>query len=325
MHTIWDKAARELEEEGGIATIFLEEENNFEECFEEFRESLDTDRYDGKGKGMEDAANATGYHGVGGLSQRYNAYREGIVCSNGDIDSDVMSEKMQGMFDSMYHGIASHVLKSIAKRLNLSSENWFQETYGPMHTSSQWHMKRYVPPNHPSVTTVHNKDTNGGQNSDQVIEWLPAHTDPSLISVVIQDAPGIQTRHAMGLQYQTTVDIQNEDQTKCDNTTLTKNKKVKVWKDVTAHGHGVATVFVGSVLSYITGGQYHAAKHRVLYQSHYPNRVAATLFVRPQASSLLQVPPSSSIQSVTIRQNCQFKDWLARVSRNYSQAKKNNK
>ena len=321
---IWDKAARELEEVG-IATIFVEEENNFEKCFQEFREILDRDCDDGKGKGMEDAANATGYHGVGGLSPRYNAYREGIVCSNGETDSDVMTEKMQGMLDSMYNSIANHVLKSIAKRLKLSSEDWFQETYGPMHTSSQWHMKRYVEPNHPSLTAVHHKDTNEDQNSDEVIEWLPAHTDPSLISVVIQDAPGIQRGHAMGLQYQTVLDMKKDQEPKCDNDTATKKGKVKVWKEVNAHGHGVATVFVGSVLSYITGGQYHAAKHRVIYRSQYSNRVAATLFVRPQPTSLLQVPPTISFQSVRIRRNCQFKDWLARVSRNYSKAKNNQK
>ena len=40
-----------------------------------------------------------------------------------------------------------------------------------------------------------------GKKLGDAIEWLPCHSDPSLISVIIHDAPEIQSK-AMGLQYQ---------------------------------------------------------------------------------------------------------------------------
>jgi hypothetical protein len=59
---------------------------------------------------------------------------------------------------------------------------------------------------------------------------LPVHTDPSLISVVVHDRVGTRDG-AMGLQYQ----FRGE------------------WIHIPASGHQVATIFVGSVLSCITG------------------------------------------------------------------------
>ena len=99
--------------------------------------------------------------------------------------------------------------------------------------------------------------------------------------------------------------------------------------EVEFHGHAVATVFVGSVLSYITGGLFPGAKHRVVYlpcssAQENPERVAATLFVRPRGDAILAVPPSPLLieRDTIIKRNTTFNAWLSRVSRNYMKRKK---
>merc|ERR1712078_158389 len=74
--------------------------------------------------------------------------------------------------------------------------------------------------------------------------------------------------------------------------------KEKQWEEPEAHGHLVATIFIGSVLAHLTCGKcFPAAKHRVIETiddpstaEKGPQRMAATLFVRPQPSALLHVP-----------------------------------
>jgi isopenicillin N synthase-like dioxygenase len=240
----------------------------------------------------EDSAHATGYHAAGGLS-RYNQYREGFVFSDGmsfgmNTHSNNMPEwerDMQSLFTSL-HGIAQKVLTELEQEWILPN-GWFQNTLGDTSLHSQWHMKRYV-----------------GQSEDNGV-LLPIHTDPSLLSVIIHDAPGIQQR-CMGLQYQATTD---------DGT--------REWRDVPHHGHFVATIMVGSVLSYITGGQVAAAKHRVVVDpSTSGERMAATLFLRPRGSAMMMVPPSSTFENVVLKkQRITFDSWNEKVARNYEKGK----
>ena len=93
-------------------------------------------------------------------------------------------------------------------------------------------------------------------------------------------------------------------------------------------------------MSYITGGLFPSAKHRVVYKNTQQKqlqhvkkesdnlrrftRQAATLFLRPKGNSILTVPPCEMLmeRTVKIRKNFQFVDWLNRVSKNYQQIKK---
>ena len=264
---------------------------------------------------------------------------------------------MDQMFDSICNVIASSVLKGIARHLDID-EDWFHHQYGPMDKSSQWHLKRYVLPNSNDHYNANDNACNDNDNDndydndndndtgasssleEQEVEWLPVHTDPSLISIVIHDAPGTND-NAMGLEYQVSQSQSNANTNKSansnanastDDNKCSKNKNEKeerVWKEVEAHGHAVATIFCGSLMSYITGGMFQSAKHRVMYRPHSANaataaastqyRQAATLFLRPRGNSILTVPPSDMFldRVVKIRRNCKFQDWLDRVSRNY--------
>ena len=351
----WDGVANSLRTNSGVATIdFLPPDicSMHAACFETARRGLDVakrNRGDDTTSAVirkigpnDDSAHATGYHCAGsdGSSMsRYNSYREGFVFSDGNIfDVDlgendnerrqgqiIFQSDMETFFASMHDAIAVNVLRAIARNLGCQDENWFQTKLGPTDESSQWHVKRYVCP---TATDGENEcsECNDNRDIEEEIEWLPVHTDPSLISIVLHDVPG-KREGAMGLQYQVP-----DPSSSSENDSNPKSKK-KIWVDVPWHGHAVATVFVGSVLSYITGNLYPGAKHRVVYRPsksiEESERVAATLFVRPRGDCKLLVPPSPLFltaegdSSVRIR-NTTFDAWLARVSRNYMKGRNKN-
>lgn len=386
---IWDDAASNLLEKGvatvRLSTTTLSSTNTTTEsapslktihsrAFQSARNALDAVLHSNNNSSngtdlplpmiapQADSAHVTGFHYAGGMS-RYNIRREGIVfsddqCSCSEGNSELLSD-LSKMYWSL-HGIADRVLLAIEAQLELDEEKsatsvesgnqgigWFQRHLGPTDTASQWHMKRFVieeeKTNDASVENEQSASTLRTETGERIT--LPMHTDPSLISIVIHDeqhdegsqesadlstyeAPG-----ALGLQY--------------------FHPKEKTWKEPEAHGHLVATVFVGSVLAHLTCGKYPAAKHRVVEttkpqgeENDAKKRMAATLFVRPQPSALLQVPLPSpwllqqiekeqkeiendgesttkkkSKRSVT-KPPITFDAWLKRVAKNYEKQKK---
>jgi isopenicillin N synthase-like dioxygenase len=299
---VWDEVVKVLEETGGVATVHLPvaSERLHSAAFSTAREALEMVCSNGNESVLripEDAgsAHASGYHGAGSTNSlsRYNQYREGFVFSDGasfQVNGvPAFETKMERLFLSL-HGVALQVLLAFERRFELPV-GWFEEALGPTGNCSQWHLKRYV-----------QDPQEKGRNNDEHKEpdvLLPMHTDPSIISVVIHDAEG-KNPSALGLQYQS--EAENGQRT---------------WKEVPYHGHAVATVFVGSVLAHITGGRCPSVKHRVVHRDGVNHRTAATLFLRPQPSAMLQVPPSPAFQNVQIK-NVSFGAWLQRVSKNYS-------
>lgn len=244
-----------------------------------------------------DSAHATGYHTAGGENSlsRYNAHREGFVFSDDqtfDVEEVVdFKVDMEGLSASL-QSVADQVLRALERQLDIPA-GWFQQNLGPLRTSSQFHVKRYAC----------RLDRNP-QNSSEPQILLPMHTDPSLISVIVHDVPG-RNPSAMGLQYCCPME--------------------KSWRPVPFHGHGVAVVFVGSVLSYMTGNAFPSTKHRVVWEDYTPNeRVAATLFVRPQLDAVLHFLPSEHLSREKMdrrKQPVTFSSWISRVSRNYAKKK----
>eukprot|EP00978_Attheya_sp_CCMP212_P039100 scaffold200336_cov49-Attheya_sp.AAC.1 len=341
---VWENVVKELLETGGMTTVLLEDVNlasrhSHRRCFELAHQVLDS------GTGTvgcleeipenADAAHVTGYHAPGAVGMgRYNEHREGFVFSNGayppsptsshdgttsyahnddndndDNSKDEFASSCRDMWASLHQDIATHVLHAIERHLELEHD-WFQSTLGPTGTSSQWHLKRYVTPTKTLDTTAtekQNLDSNN-EGEDEPIIWLPMHSDPSLISVVVHDAPGVVCGTSMGLQH-----FQKSD---------------KQWIDVPRHGHGVAVILVGSLLQYLTGGYFQASKHRVVYYDATPTpfeqqqRMAATLFVRPRGTALLQIPPSPLLPTFRIRPRTTAHSWYTRVSKNYTKSKK---
>lgn len=284
-----------------------------------------------------DSANATGYHRAGAMSARYNAHREGVVFSNENALQQQHPE-FDSLFDQM-HGTANGVLSAIGRHLSLSSvssssaaavwtssasataNNWFQENLGPTQSYSQWHIKRYLR-RRPSMDEGYKQsndstsiDDDSAAAAKSVYVLLPPHTDPSLISIVILDRPGVQAG-ALGLQYNSNLDGDG-------------------WKEIPFSGHAVAIVFIGSVLHYITNGYFAACKHRVAVPSSdnndsddkdaTPLRMAATLFVRPNPNAVLIVPASPLLQSAAHKRQrtpvpLTFAQWNAKTARNYEKA-----
>lgn len=249
-----------------------------------------------------DSGSWTGYHRAAVENGRYNRFREGFVFSNGDMfdincvghgkegEAGEFGTQMKELFHIMHNVIANEILKAIERRLQLPEE-YFRNELGPTDTSSQWHMKRY--------------DIHSEEESLDGSEILPMHTDPSLISIVILDASEVQMG-GMGLQvYQTD----------------------RTWKEIIRHGHGIAIIFVGSVLSHLIKDKsiFPAAKHRVVQWWDRDNdkhqRVAATLFVRPNGDALMRPLPSPLVLDLDERKHksthLTFAQWNARVAKNY--------
>ena len=351
----WDSVAESLRNSGAATIDFLPPAvcDIHASCFDAAKRALDVAKSDDVGGirkigPSDNSAHATGYHcaGIdsadGSSMSRYNWHREGFVFSDGEMFDVEMPEvdkgaqqrqfqsDMQKFFASMHDAIATNVLRAVARNLGCQDEDWFANELGPTDKSSQWHVKRYVPLC-PTDTAAddgmghckkekNERNERHGERGGETDIWLPVHTDPSLISIVLHDAPG-KREGAMGLQYQ----IPDPSHVPSKHGSNLRSQK-KIWVELPWHGHSIATVLVGSVLSYITGNFYPGANHRVVCRlpatDEETERVAATLFVRPRGDRMLLVPPSpllltgTGANSVKIR-NTTFNDWIARVSRNY--------
>ena len=224
-------------------------------------------------------AGQTGYHPAGGLS-RYNSHREGVVFSNGELldlgitEVEVANfrEKAGGWFDAIAD-IAIAALNeaavaaglpgadadtvpkaddtddtddtdgqpasaSSASSASAAAAAWVA-SLGDIRSASQWHVKRYTAATTATATVDDTVDDTG---TPQPV-LLPLHTDPSLISVVIHDAPGTNPG-CLGLQH--------------------RSAARGGYVELPHHGHAVATVLVGSLLEKISCGLFSASKHRVL-------------------------------------------------------------
>ena len=228
----------------------------------------------------ENSANVTGYHVAGGSNSmsRYNEYREGFIFSNGEtfkvdhhneqkgeergsqLEDENFEETMKELFATSLHSLANHILLAIERRLQLPI-NYFQTNMGPTSTSSQWHIKRYVVVEDEKValTTTTATTTSLVEETPRIL--LPSHTDPSLISIVIHDNEikgnsegGGCTTKPNGLQYYGFDESSRNDGHNYKNKPSSPAALAKRrWIDIPCSGHSVATVFVGSVLSYVTG------------------------------------------------------------------------
>ena len=283
-----------------------------------------------------DSGSWTGYHNAASDNGRYNEYREGFVFSNGDMfdmkniggeTSINFENEMSNLFRIMHDNVANGVLRAIERRLELPNL-YFRDEFGPTDNSSQWHMKRYnIYVNDQKHTIIDKEEgasnesttTSSKSESKEANIFLPVHTDPSLISVVILDQIG-RNEGGQGLQ------VYHPTNTK------TQINKSGTYKEIPHHGHDVAIVFVGSVLSFLTKGHiFAAAKHRVVnwtssgYTYDSSNaRMAATLFVRPNPSSIMKPIPSPHLQqlidNVSMKKKKNhptFRVWNARVAKNY--------
>lgn len=282
----------------GIALIALNEEGRSRSivasAFDSFHTALPELRQD---SGLQikgtDAAHVTGYHGPSkqnSFSSKYNQYREGIVLSDG-ARLALRSRSLQlDDLETLLYTIAVDVLKMLEQDILNLPGDWLDENMGPFREHSQWHLKTYHWPGADDDASAGN---NPSDDSVQQRIWLPTHTDPSLLSVVLLDRPGIQPG-GQGLQVV------------CCNG--------GVWKDVECSGHGMALVLIGSVLSYMTNLK--AARHRVVMPREPQTRTAATFFLRPAPSAALQLPAK-----LVKKRPITFQEWNARVSNNYKKNK----
>ena len=339
VNQIFDKCVHDLEINGGYALLPLSElqsssNNAISNAFDTARCAFDDiecgDDCSGDGALMplidpsSDSGGWTGYHKASHLNGRYNQHRQGFVFSNGEffnLHSNVDFESdMKQFFHFSHDVVASGVLRAIERRLELP-DCYFDNELGPTDNSSQWHLKQYQV----DELDEHSNDTPPlSQQHDQKV-LLPMHTDPSLISVVIIDSPGVN-KGGKGLE----VFQANSSEDTVPNDCKTKHSR-GIWKAIPHHGRDVAIIFVGSVLSYLTKGQvFSAMKHRVVddCKDDINDRMAATLFVRPQPGAYMKTLPSKYIEhggASSTKLPPTFRVWNARVAKNYMKKKKKQK
>lgn len=250
--------------------------NNSEEATNEVEPQKDQ-------KHTIDLGHFTGFHYAGcdenhdkRLSSRYNEYREGFIFSDGELlnvslneggeQNDIKDElyfqkTMEKMFDFLHETVAAQTLRAIERRMDIAEEgssfankNWLENNFGPTTSSCQWHVKRYIQLHDERQSASAEENEERENNGSEI---LPMHTDPSLISVIIHDRPGLN-QGGFGLQVLTKVEnreANNTEKEKSDSSsmkTIAKPKNNTTWDDVPFHGHHVATILVGSVLSLIT-------------------------------------------------------------------------
>jgi len=255
------------------------------------------------------AYDCTGYHPAGGnvLSSKYNHYREGFIFSNGKlfdipVEVDSFHATMQQV-RSLLHKLALEGLEEVEESLQLP-KGYFEQKFAandqsdPFLNSSQWHMKRYH--------TTHNKLTHEEKKEGELL-LLPVHTDPSLVSVVIHDEPGIQ-EGGWGLEYHERKPHETAQ---------------REWKQIPQHGHRIATIMIGSAMGRINPNShiFPPVRHRVVpYDQELPRRrrMALTYFLRPDPQSLIQ--PLFSVTSKEPSMN--FGSWYQRVSSRYNKKTK---
>lgn len=246
----------------------------------------------------QDSAHATGAHTTGWGSS-YNAAREGFVFSNGEtfgVGVDTAAADFEkAMSDAFQVALATvqETLAGIERRLELPS-GWFEQNFGPLADHTQWHVKRYKP----ECVSEHATTTDGKK------VLLPVHTDPSLISVLVHHAQGVN-EGALGLEY------------------LAEGGHGE-WTEVPHHGHAVATVFTGSVLDRITGGAFPAARHRVTSRDEHASseRLATTFFWRPAPHAVLRVLLSPKLPTPGQFKEMRFGTWCTRTAKRYQKHKK---
>ena len=242
------------------------------------------------------SAHASGAHAAGWGSS-YNAAREGFVFSDGASfgvpadDPEAAADFERAMRRAFVAALAAarEVLFALERRLALES-GWFEHNFGPLGDHAQWHVKRYRP----------ERVSENAIGGDGAAVVLPVHTDPSLVSVVAHDAPGVR-EGARGLEY------------------LEPLGGRGAWTEVPHHGHGVLTVFTGSVLDRITGGAFPAARHRVVSrkEDNAAPRLAATFFWRPAPWAVLRVPPSPRLPALGQFKQMRFDTWCKRTAKRY--------
>jgi len=161
------------------------------------------------------------------------------------------------------------------------------EHLGLSEECSQWHIKRYV------TVTPTATPADGGEGEDTVTVTLPAHTDPSLLSITISSSGGLEYLD------------RNHQKWNHVHSSFSNSE----WK---------MTVVVGSIMSKVSK-VYPVCRHRVSTSSNSDvrggtntnaseRRMALTYFLRPCPTAVLEGGMT-------------FETWCARTMRRYAKSK----
>ena len=284
------------------------------DCFAEFNQRSDED----KAKFSlvpHDEGDNNGWHPCGGLS-KYNQCREGYIfqatsaiwpmlSTNRDCPPDAFSTIHQHWRQEVYVFVTS-LLTDLATYLDIPHPASFFSSNGTFDviSASQFHIK-----NTPVMTQIETNEHMPSTTSAGHFITLPAHRDPTLISIVLHNC------HARGLEMQWPL----------EGTSLGYRE---VYTHDTPPGPERCVVIVGTLLERLSGGFFRAPYHRVVSiasQQREETRLAATFFFQPTLDSILAPFPSTSIRTDTPN-NTQvlcYRDWKRRAYGKYYKSSAN--
>lgn len=203
-----------------------------------------------------------GWHGPGGLSA-YNRFRDGFIFQADEPiwpmlpgpDGAQFAEAHE-RWRSAVHRLGHRVMRLLARALGVDEEQFVSGGQCDVAAGAQFHLKAVRGP-------AGEEELAQLAGADGRVLTLPAHRDPSVISLVVATGPGLQ------------ILAEGEGH----------------FLDVPRYGPGVCTVLGGQVLTKLTRGLVRSPLHRVLVEPGAvlrAERVAATFFFQPPLDAVLR-------------------------------------
>ncbi|KAJ1619013.1 hypothetical protein T492DRAFT_848888 [Pavlovales sp. CCMP2436] len=253
-----------------------------------------------------------GYHRPGGLSA-YNRFREGYIFQADEPIWHMLEGPDGALFADAHerwraaiHRLGYAVMEEVAVALGLDRAHFGAGGPCDICTSAQFHLK--------AVCRNTEEAPPPTAEADGRTVAMPAHRDPSVISLVSANGPGLQ------------VFIDSERQ----------------YIDVPTFGPDVCTVIAGQILTKVTRGLVNAPMHRVVSEPgalERAERVAGTFFFQPPLDAVLRPLDSAPVRQhvLALESNAEqpfrrwgdggaaaksftpitFRDWKARAFKSY--------
>lgn len=210
-----------------------------------------------------------GWHGPGGLSA-YNRFRTGYIFQSTEpIWPMIAGGGSEGRefaaaherWRSAVHDLGYRIIASVARAMGISGEQFGPGGQCDIAAGAQFHQKAIC--RGVAGAPVAEEQLPSAATADGRVVALPAHRDPSVISIIIATGPGLQFL------------VEGEGR----------------YEDVPRFGPGVCTVIAGQILTKLTRGLVRSPLHRVVSDESAmarAERIAATFFFQPPLDAVLR-------------------------------------
>ncbi|KAG8468135.1 hypothetical protein KFE25_007187 [Diacronema lutheri] len=205
-----------------------------------------------------------GWHGPGGLSA-YNRFRDGYIFQASEPIWSMLDGSAGAEFAAAHerwraalHAVGHALIARLARALEVGADQFGPGGRCDIAAGAQFHLKAIR-----AAASELCAPGATGATADGRMMTLPAHRDPSVLSLVVATRPGLQLL------------VEGEGR----------------YEDVPRCGPDVCTVIAGQLLTKLTRGLVRSPLHRVVSEPREAvcaERVAATFFFQPPLDAVLQ-------------------------------------